>query len=298
MDNIFLIDNHIHGSFGINFNYSNYIETKFVLKELYKRNIRGICPTLVGEDCKKIQNQLALFKKIKQEQTLKTCEKESLILGVHLEGTFLNPDKSGIQDKEVFLVPNINNYKKLVGDYGSIVKIVTLAPELDEDLIDYLLNKNIKPQAGHTLGEELKNCCATTHHFNAMNPIHHRNKSIALQGLLKDNYIELIADLIHCSRDILSLVLKIKPKNRIMLISDSLPSSNYNKDIIFCNKKINKKGQDEKGTLAGSNQTLDTIVDNLVNKKILTKEDIIQMGFKNQISYLNLNDKEIDILNK
>ena len=52
------------------------------------------------------------------------------------------------------------------------------------------------------------------------------------------------------------------------------------------------------GTLAGSNMTLDTIVKNLVEKEILTKDDIDQMGFKNQIEYLNLNEKEIDILNR
>ncbi len=297
MDSIFLIDNHTHGSFGINFNNASYSEIRFVLRELYKRNIKGICPTLVGDCSKKIQQQLLVFDKIKKEQ-LDNINKEALVLGVHLEGSFLNPNKAGIQDKSVFLTPTVDNYKSLTGQYSSIVKIVTIAPELDNGLIDYLLEKGIKPQAGHSEGCELKNCLSTTHHFNAMNPIHHRNPSIALKGLINDSYIELIADLIHCSRDILSLVLKIKPKNKIMLISDSLPSSNYNQDIIFCNKKINKEGKDSKGTLAGSNQTLDTICKNLIKENILTKEDIIQMGFKNQIVYLNLNQKEIDILNK
>ena len=297
LKNISLIDVHTHGSFGINFNYSNYDETKYLLKEFYKRNIKGICPTLVGESDKNIILQLKLFKKIREEQ-LKNPADECLILGVHLEGTFLSPKKSGIQNKNVFKKPSVDNFIKLTGDYSDIIKIVTIAPELDINLIDYLNDKGIITQAGHSTAETLKNCTSTTHHFNAMPQIHHRNKSITLEGLINDNiYIELIADLIHCSIDILRLALKMKPKNKIILVSDSLPSSNYNKEIIFCNKKI-INGLDEIGTIAGSNKTLDEIALNLIKNKILTPEDITLMGFKNQIEYLKLTNEEIDILHR
>lgn len=296
--NISLIDNHIHGSFGINFNNASYDDIKFVLAELFKRNIKGICPTLVGDSDENIQKQLYLFKKIKEEQ-LENCNFEALILGVHLEGTFLSPNKSGIQDKSVFKKPTVENFKSLVGEFEDIVKIVTIAPEEDVDLINYLKEKNIKPQAGHSVGENLKECLATTHHFNAMPQIHHRNGSITLEGLIRDDvYCEIIPDLIHSSLDSLKLFFKAKPKEKALLVSDSLPSSNYDKDIIFCNKKINFEGKDEKGTLAGSNKTLDEIAKNLIEKEILSREDIIQMGFKNQIEYLNLNEIEINILNR
>ena len=295
---ISLIDNHIHGSFGINFNNANYEEIKFSLNELFKRNIKGICPTLVGDNNENIQKQLFLFKKIKEEQ-LSKCNSEALIIGVHLEGTFLNPNKAGIQDKSVFKVPTIKNFKELVGEFEDIIKIVTIAPELDIDLINYLKEKNIKPQAGHNLGENLKGCLATTHHFNAMPQIHHRNSTITLEGLIKDDiYCEIIPDLVHSPIEILKLFFKSKPKNKVLLISDSLPLSNYDKDIIFCGKKINSNGKDETGTLAGSNKTLDEIVKNLLEKEILSKEDITQMGFKNQVEYLNLNEAEINILNR
>lgn len=294
----FLIDNHIHGSFGINFNDATYEQIKFVLNELFKRNIKGICPTLVGDSDDKIYNQLKLFNKIKKEQ-LKNIGNEALILGVHLEGTFLSSNKAGIQNPDVFKKPTIENFKNLVKDMEDIVKIVTIAPENDIDLIDYLNQKNIITQAGHSNASDLKNCIGTTHHFNAMPQIHHRNPTITLQGLINDKiYCEIIPDLIHNSLDSLKLFFKAKPKDKILLVSDSLPSSNYDKDIIFCNKKINNEGKDENGILAGSNKTLDEIVKNLIEKEILTDDDIIQMGFKNQIKYLNLNETETNILNK
>ena len=298
MENMYFIDNHIHGSFGINFNEANYNEIKFILKELYKRNIRGICPTLVGDKKEKIYNRLSVFKKIQKEQQ-ENIKEECYLIGAHLEGTFLSKDKAGIQDKNTFLTPTVENFKLITKDMEDIVKIVTIAPEDDIDLIDYLNEKNIKTQAGHTVGEKIKNCKGTTHHFNAMNSIHHRNSTIALEGLIRDDiYIEVIADLIHLSKDILKLIYKTKQKDKILLISDALPSSNSDKDIIFCGKKINKFGKDDFGTLAGSNKTLDIIIENLIKEKIFSKEDIKQMVFYNQINYLNLKDKEIDILKR
>ena len=292
------IDNHIHGSFGINFNYGNYDEIKYVLKELYKKNIKGICPTLVGDKKENIQKQLSIFKKIKEEQ-LKNIENETFVIGIHLEGCFLSPHKAGIQDNTNFLTPSIKNFKELTGDFENIIKIVTIAPEEDVDLIDYLNEKNIIPQAGHTIGAALKNTKGVTHIFNAMNPIHHRNPSIALEALVRDDiYCEVIGDLIHLSKNILTLILKSKPKKRIMLVSDSLPLSNYDNDIIFCNKKIDKFTKDEKGTLAGSNKTLDEICHNLIKNNIMTQDEIGLFAFKNQIDYLDIKAREIDILNK
>lgn len=292
------IDNHTHGAYGINFNYSSYDETKFLIKELFKRNIYGICPTLVGESKENIQKQLSIFKKIKDEQ-LASIKDEAFILGVHLEGSFLSKNKCGIQDINTFKTPSIKDFKELVGSFEDIIKIVTIAPEEDIDLIDYLNDKGIITQAGHTIGDDLKASYGTTHHFNAMNPLHHRNPSIALQGLIKDEiYCEIIADLIHNSKEMLELFFRVKPKDKVILISDSLPCSHFNQDIIFCNKKINSKGLDEKGVLAGSIKTLDEICYNLIEKNILKTEDIKAMAFENQIRYLNLKNREIDILNR
>ena len=131
-----LIDNHIHGSFGINFNIANYDEIKFLLSEFYKKGLKGICPTLVGDVDEKIYNQLKLFKQIKKEQ-LENSNSEALILGVHLEGTFLSPINSGIQNKQVFKKPSVGNFENLVKDCIDIIKIVTIAPEEDIDLISY-----------------------------------------------------------------------------------------------------------------------------------------------------------------
>ena len=297
MENLFFIDNHSHGAYGVDFNYSSYNEIKKLLKEHYNRGILGICPTLVGDEDKNIYNRLKLFRQIKEEQ-LKNPEKECFVLGVHLEGTFLSPNRPGIQDKFVFKKPTAENFNLLTLDCSDIIKIVTIAPEEDEGLIDYLNSINILTQAGHTTGTDVKNCKGVTHLFNAMNPIYHRNPSIALEGLIRDDvYIEVIADFIHLSKEILSLIFKTKPKDKILVISDSLPCAHYEKDIVFCNKKINPTGLDDKGTLAGSNKTIDEICNNLIKNNILSADEINQVAFYNQIKYLKLSDEEITRLN-
>ena len=67
-------------------------------------------------------------------------------------------------------------FKKITGEDIDAVKIVTLAPELDKngELVDFLESHNIRAHAGHTLAESLYNVSATTHHFNAMEPITHK----------------------------------------------------------------------------------------------------------------------------
>ena len=96
------------------------------------------------------------------------------ILGVHLEGIFLNPVKKGVHNQNRFLPLTKDNYKLVEDDF---VKIVTIAPELDEGLIDYLSEKKIKIQAGHCVGGDLSKCTGATHLFNAMAGITHRGHS-------------------------------------------------------------------------------------------------------------------------
>ena len=105
---------------------------------------------------------------------------------------------------------------------------MTLAPELNVDLIDYLKEKGIKVQAGHCVGGNLTGCTGTTHTFNAMEGISHRGKSTALSALINDDlYSEVIADGVHVSDDALKLFFKCKPVDKVILVSDCLPCTAY-----------------------------------------------------------------------
>ncbi len=263
-----LIEQHFHGAYGVDFSCCDEKEVLELSKILLKHGIGGFFPTLATDNIKNIKKQIKIFKSASEHQTSDMAK----ILGVHLEGIFLNPEKKGIHDETQFLKLSVTNFKKIEDNF---IKIVTLAPELDKNfrLTKYLKSKGIKVQAGHCIGGDLTECDGTTHTFNAMSPISHRGKSTALSALINDNlYTEIIADGIHLSDDIIKLILKTKPENKIILVSDCLPITNSkHKEMVFCNKTIfydGKKATDKNGTLAGSTTLLDSIVKRLLDNDI------------------------------
>lgn len=263
-----IIEQHFHGAFGIDFSICSVEEVLELAKTLLKHGIGGFFPTLVTDSVENIKRQILIFKKAQKLQT----EDMADLLGVHIEGIFLNPAKKGIHDETQFLDVTIENYQKIEDD---IIKIVTLAPELDNnaELRKYLISKGVKIQAGHCIGGDLTYCTGATHLFNAMSGISHRSKSTALSALINDNICtEIIADGVHLNDDTINLVLKTKPANKVLLISDCLPITDSDlKQMKFCNKDVfynGEKATDSNGTIAGSTSLLDTIVKRLLKKNI------------------------------
>lgn len=254
-----LIEQHFHGAFGINFSNCSTEDVIELAKKMKEVGVDGIYPTLVTDTVENIKKQIAIIKKASLNQP----ENSAKILGIHLEANFLNPLKKGIHNSNLFMELNVENYKLLEDDF---IKIVTLAPELDNGLIDYLKSKGVKVQAGHCIGSDLTKCDGVTHLFNAMSGITHRENSTALSALINDNvYVEVIADGIHLSDDILKLIYKTKPQDKIILISDCLPCAGLKEPCTFefAGETIYYDGQkatSKDGTLAGSAMLLPEII--------------------------------------
>ena len=256
------IEQHFHGAFGVNFSSCDIDDVLHVAKEIKKRGVGGIFPTLVTDSIENVCHQIKIIKQAAKLQTPDMAK----IYGVHLEGIFINPVKKGIHDEKLFLEPTVENFKLIEDDF---LKIVTLAPELVKDnLIKYLTNKGIKVQAGHCIGGDLKGCSGVTHLFNAMSGITHRVESTALAALIDDDiYVEVIADGVHISDDALKLVFKTKPIDKIILVSDCLSCTGGNPcEFEFAGQKIiydGKKATSKDGTLAGSTTLLPDIIKRL-----------------------------------
>jgi len=283
-----LVEQHFHGAFGVDFSTCKSKDILFLAKKMLQHGIGGFFPTLVTDSVENIKRQIEQIKKAKSEQTKEMAE----ILGIHLEGIFINPNKKGIHDEKLFLAPTIENYKLIEDD---LIKIVTLAPELDKEgkLQNYLTLKGVKVQAGHCTSGDLSKCHGVTHLFNAMGGINHREKSTVLSALINDKtYTEIIADGVHLSDDILSLIFKSKPKDKVILVSDSLPLAKSNlKEMDFAGEKIyfdGKKATSSDGTIAGSTAILDEIVAELAKKDPENFEKFAKMASDNLYKYHNL----------
>ena len=283
-----LVEQHFHGCFGVDFGTCTSDEILFLSKKLLTHGIGGFFPTLVTDSIENIKRQIEQIKIAKSQQT----PEMATILGVHIEGIFINPDKKGIHNEKLFLKPTIENYKLIEDD---LIKIVTLAPEFDENfaLRRYLTLKGVKVQAGHCVGADLNKCDGVTHLFNAMQGINHREQSTALSALIEDKiYTEIIADGVHLSEDILSLVFKTKPTEKIILVSDSLPLAKSNlKEMIFAGEKIisnAKKATSASGTIAGSTMVLDEVVRRLAFNDPENFEKYVKMASDNLYNYHNI----------
>ena len=289
-----LIEQHFHGAFGVNFNTANVDDVLYLSKEILKYGIGGIFPTLVTDSAANIKRAVAVIKEAAAKQTAGMAK----ILGVHLEGIFINEKKKGIHNPVHFLAPTVENYKLLEDDF---IKIVTLAPELNVDLMGYLREKGVKVQAGHCVGGDLTGCSGTTHTFNAMEGISHRGKSTALSALINDDlYSEVIADGVHVSDDALKLFFKCKPVDKVLLVSDCLPCTKYTLAIcgkgqceglyklMFADSEIfydGKQAASKDGTIAGSTTLLPDIIKRLHSVGMFHPQYI-----ENPYNYHNIDD--------
>jgi len=150
------------------------------------------------------------------------------ILGVHLEGPFLNPEKHGAQDQQYIRDADL----ALIEPYLEQIRMITIAPEMPgaEEFICYLSKNHphIILSIGHSDAsfEQSKESFAwgishATHLFNAMNPYHHRKPGIV--GAVFDSAVtcDIIADMVHTHPSVLKLVHQLK-QDRLMLITDAM----------------------------------------------------------------------------
>lgn len=229
------VDLQINGALGLAFpdlNDQNGDKLATISQFLWEQGVDAFLPTLVTTSIANIQRSLATLAKFNaQHSTAKTSS--ATILGVHLEGPFLHPQKRGAHPAEYLQPLTIENIKRVLGDYASLVKVITLAPELDESgqVIPYLRSLGITVSLGHSMATAAQAQQAfdqgarmVTHAFNAMPSLHHREPGL-LGAAIADSRIHcgLIADGQHVSPIMVDILLRASQYDRgVFLVSDAL----------------------------------------------------------------------------
>ena len=221
-----IIDIHTHGIGGFDTRTSNPIDIIRMAEIQASLGVSAIVPTIYPDSIEIMrQNMMAVQKAME-------LQKNAAILGVHLEGPFLNSVRCGALKSSSFIEPTESNLKKLLEGFEDMVKIITIAPELNgaAKLIRKISDMGIIASMGHSdatysEAEAAFNAGAKgiTHLFNAMRNFHHREPGIAGFGLLnKEVYIEVIADPYHLNIKTMELIFRTKNPEKIILISDSV----------------------------------------------------------------------------
>ena len=292
------IDIHIHGTAGYDTMDESQQALSQIKKSLIKSGVTSFLATTMSMPIDVIKRALG---SIRYE-----IDKENIgsdgarILGCHLEGPFLNKEYKGAQNLKNIVLPDI----ELVKDFTDIIKIVTIAPEIEaaEPLIRYLTDEGIITSAGHT-GSSYEDILTArkwglshvTHLFNGMTKLHHRNPGIIGAVLTTDMSCELIADFIHIHPAVLKIVLQTKELDKIILITDqnragTLDEGEYD---LGGQKVIVKDGSArlEDGSLAGSVLTLDQAVRNISQISDLNLNEIINMVTYNPACLVGMEDQ-------
>jgi N-acetylglucosamine-6-phosphate deacetylase len=194
------------------------------------------------------------------------------VLGVHLEGPYINPDKLGAQP-DYAQAANLAEVERLSA--FAPLKLITVAPEIAGHLefVRVLSNAGMRVQIGHTLGTYEDGLAALqfgatgfTHLFNAMSHFHHRAPGMAGAALAHAEYSEIIPDLLHVHPGAIKGALRAIP--RLYCVTDSTAASGMpDGEYMLGRQTVHKCLGGVRladGTLAGSTLTMDQALRNLV----------------------------------
>ena len=278
----YIVDIHVHGAEKYDTRTRRQDDILQIAGIHGERGTSAVLPTVYPASIDLMRDNMAAIRRAMAAQ-----REGATILGVNLEGPFLNPDRAGALDGKSFADPSVETLTRLVEDYEDIIKIITIAPELPGalKLIEICREKGFLVHMGHSdasfeQAEEGKRAGATgiTHLFNAMRSFHHREPGLAGFGIMDDDvYVEIIADLAHLHPHSLKMIFDMKPPSRIILVSDSVAGSGWGSGPI----------RGAGGTLLGSGVSLADTIKNLISIGV-PKERAIQFASENPLKYLGM----------
>ncbi|WP_409342356.1 N-acetylglucosamine-6-phosphate deacetylase [Paenibacillus sp. MBLB4367] len=257
-----LIDVHVHGGGGFSMMDADYASLDGMSRFHAQNGTTSFLATTTTGTEERIRQALRCAASAVQAGGVTGAE----LLGVHLEGPFLNVKRAGAQDQSAIRLPDLAELERYVRDSGNLIRLVTLAPEMEGGMeaTEWLAARGITVSIGHsdaTFEEAAKavrlGASHTTHHFNGMRPLHHREPGLAGAGMmLSELTTELIVDGIHVHPALVKLLFDTKGARGLCMITDAvfcagLPDGEYE----HVTMKDGKVYLPDSSSLAGSSLT-------------------------------------------
>ena len=233
------IDTHIHGFAGYGTEDCRPQSILKMSEHLLKYGVTSFIPTLYASPR---QQMLAAIKAVVKAMG---HEKGARILGMHLEGPFISPQRLGVQSADSLSPVDLNLMEDLWHAAEGHIINMTVAPELKNmrELALYCLSKGIILQAGHTnatYAQMIEGMQArimhVTHLFNAMSRMHHRDPgAVGAVFIHPELSCEIIADGIHINPEIIKFLLTCKSLDKVVLVTDALKPTKQKKKPLIAN---------------------------------------------------------------
>ena len=287
------IDTQVNGGGDRLFNDDPSVETIAAIGTAHRPfGTTGFLPTLLSDDAHKVEAAL---------EAVRTAIARGVpgVLGVHIEGPFLNVEKKGIHDAAK-LRPLSDDEIALLSRSTGGRTIVTLAPEqVPADAIRRLTDAGVLVCAGHSnataacIDEALSNGLrGFTHLFNAMSQLTAREPGVVGAALYDEkSWCGLIVDGHHVDPRVLKLALRAAPLRRFMLVTDAMPSVGGSRTFMIGGETISVvdgKAANADGTIAGSDLDMASAVRNAVKMMDLDLTQAARMASRYPAEFLGL----------
>jgi len=291
-----LIDSHIHGFSGYGTEDLSADAVAAMSERLGSYGVTAFCPTIYPMD------EGDMLAAIEACVAAMGREPGAKIMGVHLEGPFISPQRLGVQRPEFVRPVDLDLMERLYAAGRGRISNMTVAPELKgmRELALYCLQRGIVLQAGHTdatyenmLEGMQAGILHSTHFFNAMSRLHHRDPgAVGAIMIHSEMSCEIIADGRHVHPGLIKLLMRDKPVSKLVLVTDSLKPTEQancplfaNREEVYLKDELFLRRKDD--VIAGSSLTMIKGLQNLV-KFGVPLENAIEMASSNPSRIIGL----------
>lgn len=271
-----LIDLQIYGSGGQLFGCKPTVEALIQMEaDLLSQGCTGFLATVATNTPEIVEQAIDAAKKFRNQS-------KGNFLGLHLEGPYLNAKRKGAHPEKLIKKASLFELKSWVEKSDGEIKMMTLAPELqDQEILDYLASQNIAISAGHSdasyeqaTGFFGNKVSAATHLYNAMPSLHHRQPGLIAAIFKQKPYTSIVADGVHVSFPMIELAKRLLGE-KLFLITDAVTETN---EGIYQHVFKSDRYVMPDGTLSGSCLTMWQAVKNCVAYADISLEEALRMA--------------------
>lgn len=290
-----LIELHFNGALGCNLNQTTITEVQSLLQRLPAFGITSVLFTVITGPLTDMLSAIHTLEEVIHHKVPYHCRP----LGIHLEGPFINPAFRGTHPASEVRPLNPQDLTVLLSPQ---TKMMTLAPEFDPDghMIGHLTRQGIRVSIGHSNATHnqfrqalRKGANSVTHLYNAMRPLHHREPGIIASSLCEDDvFVQFIGDGAHVHPEAIRLILRTKPRDKILLTSDASPLAGLGDGSkgSFSLQTVTVQGNqviNQEGGLAGSGKLVHDCMKNMVKWQLCDLGTALQFASLNPALFLN-----------
>ena len=296
------IDLHVHGGGGFSLATKDSSEIESYARWVISRGVTGFLATIFASDFDEALAFVGAAGYVSDWQP----EGGAAILGINLEGPFVNPKRRGALPKAWVRAPSPAELAALSNASDGSIKLMTLAPELPgaEELQQSALEDWITVAVGHTDAtyEEARRAFGAgashvTHAYNGMRPFHHRDPGPVLAAIDSPHVtLELIADGVHLHPATVRAIVRAAGSDRIALVSDAVPPAGSDGGVFRVGDQDATLTGDRvllpDGAIAGGAATMGGIVRNVVEWGAGSLAEAVRMASTVPARVLGLSDRK------